>query len=207
MAGVTRETSRIMLDLVRFRIATAVGAVLAVVALFLSTLWTWFSENPALFNPPATLVSRWNLWSILSNGGGDMGFAGLDGLAPGASINVTVGPTVGGLETDLGFVVLACLVLTLVALVLTAVRASWTDALAVVVCATATFAFEAVLRSVGDGNHLDPKGPVTYFSGSGLAAAQWIAAAVVVWAVSLAVVARRDWRVRDGLLPALSDAS
>jgi hypothetical protein len=205
MTGVTREKLQVVLDFVRFRVATAVGAVLAVVALVLPTLWTWFSENPALFDPPATLVSRWSLWSIIGDSGGDVGFAGSDALAPGASINVTVGPQLGGHETDFGFVVLVCLALTLVALVVTAVRAFWTDALAAAILATATFAFEAVLRAVGDGERSDPHGPALLFSGHGLAAAQWAAAVVVIWAVGVAVVARRDWRVRDGLLLALTD--
>lgn len=207
MAADTPEKLRTVLDFVRFRIATGVGAVLAVLALFLSTMGTWFSENPQVLDPPAALVSRWDLWSILVNGTGDIGVAGATGLAPVTTIDITGIPQFAGRETNLGFAVLVCLLLTMIALVVTAVRASWTAALAVAIGATATFVCEAVLRAVGDGEHGGSNGVALYFSGNGLALAQWLSAAVVVWAVCVLVVARRDWRVRaDGMLTALADA-
>lgn len=206
MAGVTPEKLRVVLDFVRFRIATAVGAVLAVLALLLPTWWTWFSVNPALPDPPAALVNHWNLWSVVANGSGDVGFSQYGGLGPTAPLSVTPPLEFGMSETNLGFAVLLCVILTLIALVVTAVRASWTGALAVAICATAAFTFEAILRAVGDGEHSGSNGPALYISGNGMAAAQWIAAAVVIWAAYVAVVARRDWRVRDGLLVALADA-
>lgn len=204
MAGDTTKQFQVVLDFLRFRIATAVGAVLALLGLFLPTFLTWFSGNPAVYDPPATLVSRWNLWSILTNGDGAVGFTG--GLSSGPTI-ATAGPSFASAETGFATAVVLCLLVTVLALVVTAVRASWVAALVVAIGATATFAFEAVLRANGDGESVTPRDPASFFAGNGMALAQWAAAVVAVWAVYVCVVARRDWQVRFGVLVALSEVN
>lgn len=193
MAADTVQNVRAQADLVRyldFRIRTAVGCVLAVVMLFLATLGTWFSDNAGAGSAPSTgLIDHWNFWLIISGGQGG-GSARLPSGNP-------AGLSIGGTEHDLGTLVLFVLVLTALALLWTAANGRWRGALAAAIGSGAAFAGEMVLRFAGDADHQGNTGPHSYDSGGGMALAQWVAVAVLIWALYVMITARREWQRLD----------
>ena len=175
-----------MLAYVEFRIQTAIGGTLALIVLFVPTLLTWFSDNPRAGSAPGSgLIDHWNLWAVMSRSQGGGSARLPDGLPAGFPI--------GGLESELAFLVVAGLVVTLLAVLLTAAWARWGVALAAAIAAAVTFGAEMALRFAGNGEHLGNPGPHSYNTGVGLALAQWTAVAVVLWALYVMSLARRDW--------------
>jgi hypothetical protein len=56
-----------------FRLRTAAGAAVALIALVVPTLLTWFSDNPGAGSVPAGgLIDRWSFWAVAGHtqGGG-----------------------------------------------------------------------------------------------------------------------------------------
>jgi hypothetical protein len=102
MTAATAQNAQAQLDLVRyvdFRIRAAVGCVVAVVLLFVSTLGSWFSDNATAGSAPSTgLIDHWNFWLIISGGQGG-GSARLPSGNP-------AGLSIGGREHDWGTLVL-----------------------------------------------------------------------------------------------------
>jgi hypothetical protein len=189
-----------LLAYIDFRIQTAIGGTLALIVLSVPTLLTWFSDNPRAGSAPASgLVDHWNLWAVLSRSQGG-GSARVGGLPAGFQI--------GNLESELAFPVVVGLVVTLLAVLVTAARAHLGVALTAAIAGVVTFALEMVLRFAGNGDHHGNPGPHSYNTGVGLALAQWTTAAVVVWALYVMTAARRDWRrlPADRLAAALASA-
>lgn len=189
-AGATAQNVQAQTDLVRyidFRLRTAVGCVLAVIVLFAPTLGTWFSDDPRAGSAPASgLIDHWNLWLVIGGGQGG-GSARLPDGDP-------AGLIIGGLERNLGLLVLLAVAFCALSLVWTAARGRWRPALAAAIGGGLAFALEMVLRFAGDADRQGNPGPHSYDTGAGLALAQWVTVAVVIWALYVMTSARRDWR-------------
>lgn len=168
-----------------FRIRTAVGGMIFLVVLILSTLGPWFSDNPGAGSAPASgLINHWNLWLMVSGGQGG-GDARLPDGAP-------AGVKIGGAESGLALLVVLALAFTTVMLVWTAMDGRARLALMTSIGAIATLVVEFVLRFVGDADNRGDQGwPHSYDPGGSFALAQWAAAAVAVWALAVMITARR----------------
>lgn len=170
---------------VGFRVRTAVGGTLGVVALLAATFPTWFSDHRGAGNAPASgLIDHWNLWLIASQSQGGGGARTPDGHPAGFAIGTT--------EVELGELAAAVLLATVVLLAITAAEGRWGFALTTAIAAIATVAAETILRVVGDGDHQGEPGPHAYDAGTGLTLSQLIAVAVALWALYVMVVARQN---------------
>jgi multisubunit Na+/H+ antiporter MnhB subunit len=189
-AGTAAQNVQSQVELLRyvnFRIRVAVGCVFAVILLFAPTLGTWFSDHRGAGSSPASgLIDHWNFWLVMSGGLGG-GPARLPDGDP-------AGFAIGGLEQGLAWLVLVVLAFSVLALLRTAATGGWGAALAAAIGVTVAFAVEMVLRFAGDADHRGNSGPHSYDTGAGMALAQWLAVAVVIWALYVMQTARSEFR-------------
>jgi hypothetical protein len=163
---------------VTFRIRTAVGSTLLVVALLAAMTAAWFSDNPGAGSAPASgVIDHWNFWTVVSGSkGAGNGFA------------------IGGRESGLAGWLAVVLALTIVALVLTATECRWRLALAAAVTGAVSLVLEFLLRTSANGDHQGNSGPHSYDTAAGLALAQWVTVAIIVWALYVITAALRESR-------------
>lgn len=88
---------------------------------------------------------------------------------------------IGGLETGLGWLVLIVVAFTVVSRLRLAAKGTSGVALGAGLGSAGAFVLEMLLRFAGDADRRGNPGPHSYFTGGGLALAQWGAIAVVAW--------------------------
>jgi hypothetical protein len=169
-----------------FRLRVALGAALALIALVVPTLLTWFSDNPGAGSAPASgLIDRWSFWEVAGHTQGG-GMARLQGGFPSGFL-------IGGGETALAWLVMIPLLVMVIAVVLTVTRGGWVAPLVTAISGTVALAAIIALRVVAGSDHQGNPGPHSYNTGPGITLALWMTALAIVWALCVMTTVRRDW--------------
>jgi hypothetical protein len=186
---------RYLLEYFEFRLRTTAAAIGALIALAAPTFLSWWSDNPQAGSAPAGgLIDRWTFWAVLAHTQGSGGAVHSDGQSAGFLI--------GTAEASFAWLVAIPLAVTLIAVVVIVIRGGWVPPLVTAISGGAAFAFILAERVMGGSDHQGyPRWPHSYNTGPGITLALWMVALVVVWALCVMNVARRDWRTPPGGRP------